>query len=109
MEAPDPSSLAFLRAMSNDKRLLIVQWLLNPTAHFPAQRDGDLIEDGVCLGAIVRKIELKQPTVTGHLKILAEAELVHSKPIKNWVFYKVDQAAITAALSKLSTTLSPER
>ncbi|MET0173333.1 helix-turn-helix transcriptional regulator [Agrobacterium sp. lyk4-40-TYG-31] len=109
MEEPNPSSLAFLRAISNDKRLLIVQWLLNPAAHFPPQRDGDLVEDGVCLGAIVRKIELRQPTVTGHLKILVEAELVHSKPIKNWVFYRADKAAITAAVSKLSTMLSPEQ
>lgn len=109
MDASDPSSLAFLRAMSNDKRLLIVQWLLNPTAHFPPQRDGDLVQDGVCLGAIVRKIGLKQPTVTGHLKVLVEADLVHSKPIKNWVFYKADEAAITAALSKLNTLLLTEQ
>ncbi len=61
------------------------------------------------LGAIVRKIELRQPTVTGHLKILVEAELVHSQPIKNWVFYRADKATITVALSKLSTMLPPEQ
>ncbi|RBP53716.1 ArsR/SmtB family transcription factor [Arenicella xantha] len=81
-------------ALSNQNRLLIMQWLVDPTAHFEPQVDGDLVEDGVCVGRIVDKIELSQPTVTSHMKILADVGLVSAKKIKNWVFYKPEPAAL---------------
>jgi hypothetical protein len=37
-----------VKALSNEKRLAIMEWLKDPEAHFPPQRDGDLVEDGVC-------------------------------------------------------------
>lgn len=82
------------RALSNDKRLQILGWILDPTKHFEAQIDGDLVDDGVCVGRIVDKIGLKQPTVTSHMKLLADADLVSAKKIKNWVFYKPNRRAI---------------
>lgn len=90
-----------LRALANDKRMQIIEWLLNPTANFAPQRDGDLVADGVCVGAITDKIGLTQPTVTNHLRILADARLVTYRPIKNWVFYKADRAVILKALENL--------
>jgi DNA-binding transcriptional ArsR family regulator len=99
---PEVTSLVpILRALSSEHRLVILQWLLNPRAHFPEQQDGDLIEDGVCVGFITQKIELSQPTVTIHMQALAEAGLVTSKKIKNWVFYKPDRKAIQKALKAL--------
>lgn len=56
---------------------------------------------GVCVALITQKIGLKQPTVTAHIKILAEAGLVDHKQIKNWVFYKPDRAAITVLLHQV--------
>ena len=84
-------------ALSNQNRLLIMQWLIDPTAHFEPQIDGDLVEDGVCVGRIVDKIGLSHPTVTSHMKVLAAVGLVSAKKIKNWVFYKPE----TLALRKL--------
>lgn len=100
-----PSTLDVLKALGNEKRLQILQWMLEPTDHFAPQLDGDLVEDGVCIGRITDKIGLKQPTVTSHMKVLAEAGLVTAKPIKNWVFYKPDRKAIKAALERLSDSL----
>ena len=37
-----------LRALSNERRLQILEWLREPRKHFPEQVDGDLVEDGVC-------------------------------------------------------------
>ena len=85
-----------LRALSNENRLLILSWILNPTEHFPPQVDGDLVEDGVCVGYITEKIGLSQPTVTNHMKILASVGLVTQRKIKNWVFYKPDKMRIGA-------------
>lgn len=100
-----PSTLDVLKALANDKRLLILQWILSPVEHFPPQKDGDLIEDGVCVGFITQKIGLKQPTVTSHMQILSDAGLVSSKQIKNWVFYKPNRAAIENALKDLGALL----
>jgi len=100
------SIVQVLKAISNEKRLRILSWILDPVAHFPPQRDGDLIEDGVCVGFITEKIGLKQPTVTAHMKVLADAGLVTSKQIKNWVFYKPDRTAIRDAMKTLEREIN---
>jgi len=43
-----------IRAIANERRLLILEWLKDPTAHFPPQTDGDLVSDGVCGVLIAR-------------------------------------------------------
>src|SRR5262249_2236637 len=83
-----------LRALANDKRLLILGWLKQPRRHFPPQVDGDLVEDGVCGVLIARKLRISQPTASEHLKTLAQAGLIRGKRIKQWTFYKRDESAI---------------
>jgi DNA-binding transcriptional ArsR family regulator len=100
------STSGVLKALSNENRLQVLEWLLDPVSHFPAQVDGDLIEDGVCLGAIVRKLGVSQPTVTGYMRTLTEAGLVSQKKIKNWVFFKPRHDVIAASLADLSERLS---
>lgn len=91
-----------LRALGNEQRLTILEWLADPRAYFPEQQDGDLVNDGVCVGFITEKIGLSQPTVTGHLQYLAKAGIVTSKRIKNWVFYKLVPERLEEATSVLS-------
>jgi len=83
-----------MRALANGRRLLILEWLKDPKAHFPPQVDGDLVKDGVCGLLIAKKLGVSQPTVSEHLKILAQARLVRAKRIKQWMFYKRDEAEI---------------
>ena len=82
------------RALANENRLLILNWLKQPTRHFPPQRDGDLVKDGVCGLLIARKLKVSHPTASEHLKILAQAGLVRGKRIKQWTFYKRNEAQI---------------
>jgi DNA-binding transcriptional ArsR family regulator len=72
----------------------ILDWLRDPERHFPPQVDGDLVEDGVCGLLIARKLQVTQPTASEHLKILQQARLIRGKRIKQWTFYKRDEAAI---------------
>jgi DNA-binding transcriptional ArsR family regulator len=83
------------RTLANEKRLLILGWLKQPRRHFPPQRDGDLVKDGVCGLLIARKLMVSHPTASEHLKILAQAGLVRGKRIKQWTFYKRNEAQIT--------------
>src|SRR3954463_2169891 len=84
-----------LRALANDRRLQILEWLKDPKAHFRAQVDGDLVEDGVCGVLIAEKLGGSQPTVSEHLKVLSQAGLLRSKRIKQWTFYKRDESSIS--------------
>lgn len=92
------SIAASLKALANENRLQILHWLADPKRHFPPQVDGDLVQDGVCVGFITEKIGLKQPTVTNHMKILQDAGLVRSKRIKNWVFYQLIEGKVASCL-----------
>ena len=85
-----------LRALSNDRRLLILDWLKQPKKNFPPQVDGDLVKDGVCGLLIARKLHVSQPTASEHMKILAQAGLVRGKRIKQWTFYKRNEPQIRA-------------
>src|SRR6202167_1902343 len=92
-----------LRALASGRRRLILEWLKNPTSHFPPQVDGDLVKDGVCGVFIAQKLKVSQPTASEHLKILSQAGLIRGKRIKQWTFYKRDETAIR----KIKKTVFP--
>jgi DNA-binding transcriptional ArsR family regulator len=83
-----------LRAIANERRLQILEWLKDPRANFRPQVDGDLVSDGVCGLLIAEKLEVTQPTASEHLKILAQAGLIRGKRIKQWTFYKREEKGI---------------
>jgi DNA-binding transcriptional ArsR family regulator len=85
-----------LRALSNDRRLQILQWLKDPRAHFREQVDGDLVDDGVCGLLIAEKLEVSQPTLSEHMRILVAADLVIPKRIRQWTFYRRNEPALAA-------------
>jgi DNA-binding transcriptional ArsR family regulator len=87
-------STQVIKALANDSRLEILRWLKDPRAHFPAQVDGDLVEDGVCGLFIAQKLGVGQPTASEHLRVLSQAGLIRGKRIKQWTFYKRDETRI---------------
>lgn len=107
MTAParDFDTAEVFRALASPRRLQILAWLRDPVAYFPPQRDGDLVDDGVCVVFIADKLGVAQPTATAHLQALARAGLVTSKRVGQWTFYKRDEAAIRAFTSQLGDQL----
>jgi DNA-binding transcriptional ArsR family regulator len=93
---PVSELLHSLGAIDNERRLQILDWLKQPTKHFPPQVDGDLEDDGVCGLLIARKLGVTQATVSEHMRLLVKAGLVDSKRIKQWTFYKRNERAIAA-------------
>ena len=83
-----------LKALSNRRRLLILEWLKDPVRHFPPQVDGDLVLDGVCGVLIARKLRVSQPTVSAHLRILSQVGLLRPRRIKQWTFYARNEGRI---------------
>lgn len=107
MTAPaiEADTIDVLRALASPKRLQVLEWLRDPVAHFPPQRDGDLVKDGVCVIFIADKLGVAQPTATAHLQALARAGLVKPKRIGQWTFYKRDEPAIRAFKRRLREEL----
>lgn len=91
--------------MSNARRLQILEWLKKPTANFPAQADGDLLKDGVCAVLIAQKLGISQPTLSEHMRVLCHARLVDSKRIKQWTFYKRNEARIREIKRAIASSL----
>ncbi len=94
-----------LKALANDKRLQILVWLKDPTAHFRPQVDGDLIKDGVCGQLITEKLRVSQPTASEHLRILTDVGFLTGKKIKQWVFYQRDEKQIAAFKALMRTAI----
>jgi DNA-binding transcriptional ArsR family regulator len=91
-----------VRVLGNEKRLQVLEWLRDPVANFPPQRDGDLIEDGVCALFIAEKLGVGPPTCGEHLKLLSQAGLISGTKVKQWVFCKRDEVRIAQAKEELA-------
>jgi DNA-binding transcriptional ArsR family regulator len=83
-----------MKALSSEKRLAILDWLADPVAHFPPQRDGDLVRDGVCSVFIADKLGVSAPTASEHLRLLTATGLLRATRIKQWTFYRRDEQRI---------------
>lgn len=85
-----------LKALANERRLVVLEWLKEPREHFLPQVDGDLEDDGVCAVLIAEKLGITPATLSEHMRILVQAELVHAKRIKQWIFYRRNEDRIAA-------------
>jgi DNA-binding transcriptional ArsR family regulator len=85
-----------IKALANGRRLMILDWLKDPRSHFPPQVDGDLAKDGVCALLLAEKLGITQATLSEHMRVLVQAELVLPKRIKQWTFYRRDEDRIRA-------------
>jgi len=85
-----------LRALANERRLQILDWLREPRKHFREQADGDLVEDGVCGVLIAEKLGVSAPTLSEHMRVLTAAKLVRAKRIKQWTMYKRNESVIAS-------------
>ena len=88
------NSVSFAKAIADDTRqqimhLLCCKWL--------------------CVSDIVEKTGVTQPTVSHHLAILREAELVHVRREGKQVFYTLDQDKVAVCCGVLMQAFAPER
>ncbi|QPC90684.1 helix-turn-helix transcriptional regulator [Mesorhizobium sp. INR15] len=93
------------KAIANERRLQILDWLKDPRAHFPVQADGDLVEDGVCAQLIAEKLGVTQATLSEHMRVLTQARLLRTKRIKQWTFYRRDEDGIADTRALIQSKL----
>jgi ArsR family transcriptional regulator len=97
--------LRVLRAVASAVRLDILRYLKDPTSHFPAQVDGDLVHDGVCADFIREKLSIAAATASRHLTLLTDAGLLIATRKKGWTFYRRDEKAIRRFAKQLQSDL----
>jgi len=86
--------LKVIKALCNENRLKILQWLDNPSENFPPQEMEDIEEVGVCVDFIREKAGVSQSTTSQYMSKLQEAELVTSQRIGQWRYYQRNEETI---------------
>jgi ArsR family transcriptional regulator len=93
----DAASLAAtLRALADPARLRLMSFIA-------AQPDGE-----ACVCHLTGPVELSQPTVSHHLKVLNDAGLLEREKRGTWAYYRVVPDKIEALRAALVTT-APRR
>lgn len=91
--------LDVLKALSNETRLAMLEWLANPLVHFDKEA---VKEIGICVSHIQRKAGMSQSTVSSYLSTLQKAGLVEARREGQWTYYKLNRKR----LEELRTTLA---
>lgn len=94
--------ITVLKALANDKRLQILQWLKQPKENFTSSHC-NVEKDGVCVGLIGEKIGLSQSTVSQYLNLLLQAGLIKMERKGQWTYCKRNEKAIKEFIKQLES------
>lgn len=89
--------IKIFKALGNETRLNILLWLKEPDKNFEPQIHLSIKDDfqgGICLGAIRKTAGLSQSTISTFLSILEEAELVESRYIGQYTYFRRNEKVI---------------
>lgn len=93
------------KALSNETRLNILQWLKEPERYFPHQKMADVREVGVCVKLIQSKAGLSQSTVSQYLALMQKAGLVKVTRVGQWTYYKRNDATLSSLAKHITEEL----
>ena len=93
------NTIDLFKALSNETRLNILQWLKEPHKHFDkptAHLSKNLSEKGgVCVGDIQEKAKLSQSTISQYLSMMQKANLLESERHGKWTYYRRNEETIS--------------
>jgi DNA-binding transcriptional ArsR family regulator len=92
------------KALANETRLRVLEWLKDPAANFPGAFPadaGEAAELGVCVGLLQQKAGISASTMSVHLAILQRAGFVVSTRRGQWTYYRREEARIRAFCERL--------
>lgn len=108
------NTIEVLKALSNEHRLQMLQWLKTPYHHFPAgrletqeilQTSGETFDGWVCVGMITEKSGLAQSVVSGYLSTLKQAGLIESRRVGKWTYYRYLPQGVARLIETLQKNL----
>jgi len=92
-EADAARLAATLKALSHPSRVQIVELI--------HERGGE-----ICVCEFAGRLDLSQPTISHHLKILRDAGLIASRQEGTWVYHTVRRDAVAALVERLAAWAS---
>jgi len=83
-------NLLIFKALSNEHRQQILQWLKDPALHFDNDNicNEESFSKGVCVKAVQDKIGLSQSVTSNYLDMLQKSGLLEMKRIGKWSYYQ---------------------
>jgi ArsR family transcriptional regulator len=90
-------------ALSNAKRLQILEWLKDPSRHFGPEYPIDENE-GVCGLYIAEKLGVSPATASVHLKILTQAGFLRPLRVGKFTYFKRVEAAFAEFARAIKAT-----
>ena len=99
MDSEEQSFHRMLQAVADPNRRRILKILKEPGGCSLGKKTG------MCASDIETRVALSQPTISHHMAILTQAELVHSKKLGQWMWYRRNEAAIAKFLRRLRQSL----
>lgn len=93
------------KALSNQIRVDILNWLKNPEKNFPPHLELGHFDFGVCLVYIKNKANLSQSTISQYMSQLQKSGLVKSTRLGKWTYFKRDEDAIKKYINYLKREL----
>ncbi|TPW29196.1 helix-turn-helix transcriptional regulator [Martelella alba] len=91
---------AEISALSNEKRLWILQWLKDPKTGF--DRGEATSRQGICGQSIADRLGVTPATASVHLKILTQAGLIRAVRVGKFTYFERDDAALAALAEKIA-------
>lgn len=98
------NTLNVLKALANENRLKILEWLKEPSKYFTSSHC-DVSKDGVCVGLIEQKAGLSQSTVSQYLLQLQHAGLIVMERRGQWTYCKLNKTSIKEFMAQLKNIL----
>ena len=97
MKGEPMDKIKIFKALGNETRLNILEWLKNPKENFETQIHLSVMDDfqeGVCVGSIRKKAVLSQSTISSFLSMLEKVELVESRNIGQYTYFRRNEQKI---------------
>lgn len=92
--------LAIFKALSNETRLKMLQWLKEPMTNFNTTP-----KQGVSVSLIQQKAGLSQSTTSHYLSLLQDAKLITAERNGQWTYYKRNEEMIDKLIGFLQRRL----
>jgi len=86
-----------IKALANETRVNMLQWLRNPEGNFPPQiismKEIDFA-GGICCCNIQQRCGLSMSATSQYLSVLVDAGLVETKRVGQWTFFRRNEENI---------------
>ena len=93
------------KALSNQVRVDILNWLKKPEDNFPPHLELGHFDFGVCLVFIKNKANLSQSTISQYMSQLQKSGLVTSTRLGKWTYFKRNEQNIKKYINQLNKEL----